>query len=60
MRDGYVVLWWVRQGHRPSPAEAIEKLELLRKNGPTTEAFAFRHSFMPPNAANSARESLMG
>jgi hypothetical protein len=50
MPDAYVLLWWVGTGHRPTPTDAIEKLELLRKNGPTSEAFTFRRSFMPPSA----------
>jgi len=50
MKDAYVVLWWVLKGHRPTPTEAIEKLELLRKNGPNTEAFTFRRSFAPPSS----------
>lgn len=51
MRDASVVLWWVRQGHRPTVPEAIAKLELLRTRGPTTEAFTFRHAFLAPDAA---------
>ena len=51
MRDASVVLWWVRQGHRPTVPEAIAKLELLRTRGPTAEAFTFRHAFLAPDAA---------
>lgn len=51
MRDASVVLWWVRQGHRPTVPEAIAKLELLRTQGPTAEAFTFRHAFLAPDAA---------
>lgn len=51
MRDASVVLWWVRQGHRPTVPEAIAKLELLRTQGPTAEAFTFRHAFLAPGAA---------
>ncbi len=50
MRDASVVLWWVRQGHRPTVPEAIAKLELLRTQGPTAEAFTFRHAFLAPDA----------
>ena len=35
MREAFVVLWWVPAGHRPTIDEAIQKLELLRANGPT-------------------------
>jgi hypothetical protein len=51
MGQAYVVLWWIPEGHRPSIAEAIAKLEALRKNGPTAEAFTFRNAFPPPDAA---------
>ncbi len=50
MREVYVVLWWVRQGHRPTVPEASAKLDLLRKHGPTKQAFTFRRAFLPPDA----------
>lgn len=51
MSEAYLVLWWVRCGHRPSVTEALARLELLRTNGPSAEAFTFRHAFPPPGAA---------
>lgn len=51
MREAFLVLWWVPRGHRPSVAEAITKLELLRTQGPTSEAFTFRTAFAPPGSA---------
>src|SRR5438067_13520124 len=42
MAEAYLVLWWVPRGHRPSVAEAIAKLEDLRTNGPSAQAFTFR------------------
>jgi hypothetical protein len=50
MREAYVVLWWVPRGHRPAAAEAISRLEHLRAHGPTSDAFTFRHAFLPPDA----------
>jgi hypothetical protein len=50
MKDAYVVLWWVRKGHRPTVQEAIAKLELLRQAGPTAAAFTFRKAFPAPDA----------
>jgi hypothetical protein len=50
MSEAYLVLWWVKEGHRPSIAEAISKLELLRTVGPTAEAFTFRQAYLPPDA----------
>jgi uncharacterized protein DUF3291 len=51
MREASIVLWWVPQGHRPSVLQAIERLELLRANGPSADAFTFRHAFPPPDDA---------
>lgn len=50
MREAYIVLWWVRKGHRPTIPEAIARLELFRAKGSTEEAFAFRQAFPPPDA----------
>lgn len=46
----HMVLWWVPAGHIPSVAEAIERLELLRRDGPTPAAFTFRSPFTPEQA----------
>lgn len=45
--DVAVVLWWVPAGHRPSTAEAIERLDHVRRHGPTPHAFTFRRRFEP-------------
>jgi hypothetical protein len=50
MREAFLVLWWIPEGHRPGVAEAVAKLELLRTQGPTAEAFTFRKAFPPPDA----------
>lgn len=44
-REATVVLWWVPAGHRPTVAEAAEKLALLRAFGPTPAAFTFQRTF---------------
>jgi Domain of unknown function (DUF3291) len=44
----YLVLWWVRAGHRPDLEEAKERLECLQKNGPGPEAFTFRDRYPRP------------
>lgn len=53
MTEAIMVLWWVPRGHRPSVAEAIARLELLRAKGPHAEAFTFRHTFPAPDAPAS-------
>ena len=37
-------------GRRPTPAEALARLEHLRAHGPTPTAFTFRHRFEPGDA----------
>jgi hypothetical protein len=49
MSEAFVVLWWVPKGHHPTTEEAIAKLELLRRVGPSEEAFTFRQAYLPPD-----------
>ena len=53
MDEAYFVLWWVTTGHVPTPAEAVERLELLRTAGPSPRAFTFKQSFAPPSQTAS-------
>ena len=48
MTDAFVVLWWIPAGHIPTVAEAVARLERLRTEGPSPEAFTFRAPFPPP------------
>jgi heme-degrading monooxygenase HmoA len=43
-----MVLWWVPEGHIPSVAEAQQKLETLRRDGPAPGAFGFSAVFPAP------------
>jgi hypothetical protein len=54
MREAYTVLWWVPAGHRPDVAEAASKLEVLRRLGPTPEAFTFKQPFPSPSAPTAS------
>jgi hypothetical protein len=40
-------LWWVPAGTRPTPAEAVARLHLLRRYGPAPQAFTLRRRFTP-------------
>ncbi|HSK98450.1 MAG TPA: DUF3291 domain-containing protein [Euzebyales bacterium] len=40
-------LWWVPAGTRPTPAEAVARLRMLRRYGPTPQAFTVRRRFTP-------------
>ena len=39
MAEAYLVLWWVPAGYVPSVDEAKERLERLRRDGPSPAAF---------------------
>ncbi|MEV8512908.1 DUF3291 domain-containing protein [Dactylosporangium sp. NPDC051484] len=43
--DAFAVVWWVPEGHVPTLGEAEERLDLLRREGPTPRAFTFRDPF---------------
>jgi hypothetical protein len=47
LADAHFVLWWVPAGHIPTVEEALDRLELLRRDGPTPAAFTFRAPFEP-------------
>ena len=42
------VLWWVPAGHIPTIAEAMTRLRLLERNGPSPDAFTFKHRYPDP------------
>lgn len=37
----HFVMWWIEEGHYPSQAEALSRLDELRKNGPSQRAFGW-------------------
>jgi hypothetical protein len=45
----YLVLWWLPLGHRPSIAEATDRLNHLRQHGPSPIAFTFGKAFAAPD-----------
>ncbi|MFF4865970.1 DUF3291 domain-containing protein [Streptomyces sp. NPDC001231] len=48
--EAVTALWWVPAGHRPTVAEAEERLLHLRDHGPTEYAFTLRATFPPRRA----------
>jgi Domain of unknown function (DUF3291) len=60
MADAYIVLWWVPGGHRPTLAEAIERLQCLRRHGPTPTAFTFGKTFPAPGSLDPNSGSEVG
>lgn len=39
--DQHFVMWWVPEGHRPTLDEAMDRLERLRRDGPSEQAFGW-------------------
>lgn len=56
LEEAVTALWWVPAGHRPTVAEAEERLLHLRAHGPTPYAFTLRTSF-PPGAETRANQA---
>lgn len=48
LAERFLVLWWVPAGHIPTLTEARERLDLIRAEGPTEQAFDFRTRFPAP------------
>ena len=47
LASAHLVLWWVPAGHIPTIDEALDRLDRLRRDGPTPAAFTFRTPFAP-------------
>ena len=60
MAEAYMVLWWVPAGHQPTMAEAVERLTLLRQQGPTAQAFTFAEAFSAPDASVGEEPGSLG
>lgn len=50
LAEAHQALWWVPAGHRPTLAHAEQRLEHLRRHGPTQWAFTVRTPFPAPDA----------
>ena len=49
--EPFMALWWVPAGALPTLTEGIERLQHLRRHGPSAVAFSFREPFAPTQAA---------
>lgn len=47
--EAVTVLWWTPAGTIPTLAEASERLDRLRADGPTAEAMSLNRTFPPPD-----------
>jgi hypothetical protein len=54
LAEVFTVLWWVPAGHRPTVAEAEQRLLALRADGSTPYAFTFREPFPAPDTDGAA------
>ncbi|MFB4320266.1 DUF3291 domain-containing protein [Actinomadura sp. 21ATH] len=48
--EAHLVMWWIPAGHVPTVAEGMERLALLRAEGPSPRAFTFRETYSPDGA----------
>ncbi|GEM86929.1 DUF3291 domain-containing protein [Meiothermus granaticius] len=47
LKERFLVLWWVPVGYEPRLQEGMERLEYLRRYGPTPRAFTLGQNFPP-------------
>ena len=47
--QAYMALWWCPAGSPPTLDEAMRRLALLERRGPSPQAFTFKQSFPPPS-----------
>nr|WP_229697769.1 DUF3291 domain-containing protein [Nonomuraea cavernae] len=50
--EPYLVMWWIPEGRLPTVAEGMRRLERLRDEGPSPEAFTFKESYDSSQAAS--------
>lgn len=43
-----IAMWWISAGQLPNLEEAVERLEQLRKHGPSADSFHFAKQFAAP------------
>ncbi len=48
MDQPHMCMWWIEAGQVPSIDEGLARLDRLRRDGPTDQAFSFREPFEPP------------
>ncbi|WP_049574124.1 DUF3291 domain-containing protein [Nonomuraea sp. SBT364] len=52
MAEPTMVMWWIPEGTIPTLAEAMARLERLRTEGPSPEAFTYKDSYASSEAAS--------
>ncbi len=59
-RAPHFVMWWVPEGHRPSLDEALARLEVLRRDGDTPDAFGWAYAKAHPQPPVEPAEGEIG
>ena len=57
LTDAYLVLWWIPADTLPTVADAKARLEKLRRDGPSPEAFTFQSPFPSPDASRATESA---
>ncbi|GAA1754168.1 DUF3291 domain-containing protein [Nonomuraea bangladeshensis] len=52
MAEPAMVMWWIPEGTIPTLAEGMRRLERLRTEGPSPEAFTYKDAYDSSEAAN--------
>jgi hypothetical protein len=52
----YQALWWIPAGHQPGIEEALSKLWLIDRFGPSAQAFTFKQRFPAPGIGGPATD----
>ena len=58
MTEVHLALWWLPTDRLPTVEEAKWRVELVRRHGPTAEAFTFRSPFGPPDVSRRRRPAV--
>jgi heme-degrading monooxygenase HmoA len=54
----YIVLWWIPAGHAVEVEEGVERLEHLRRHGPSPHAFTFQRRFPAPGSDDAGSAAV--
>jgi hypothetical protein len=55
LAEAHLALWWIAAGHVPTIEETKWHLDLLRRRGPSPDAFTLREVFPAPDRRPAAR-----
>jgi hypothetical protein len=58
LSEAHLALWWLPTDRLPTVEEARWRVELVRRHGPTAEAFTFRSPFGPPEVSRPRRPAV--